>query len=111
MVLRRRRCRSIGDRKVDPAGDSEAESPSPSPATPGHLRWNTEGLRTHRCTLATASAARQEIILNFGSTRGCDHPGEIGVALLRRIGIDPRTAKQLSAMVQRLVAEHDNRPR
>lgn len=81
----------------------------PAPATPSHLRWNTEGLRTQRCTLATASATPQEIILNFGSARGRDHPGEVGVALLRRIALDPRTARQLRAMVHRLVAD-DGRP-
>jgi hypothetical protein len=52
-----------------------------------------------------------EVILNFGHRVARDDPGEIGVALLRRIALEPQVAKQLGATVQRLIAEHDSRQR
>jgi len=60
--------------------------------------------------VATASAAREQIILNFGAKRGHDYPGgEVIVELLRRIALDPLTAKHLLATLQRLIADYDAR--
>ena len=76
---------------------------------PNHLRWETAGLRTHRCNIATAGVAPEDIILNFGGTIAADYPGEVGVSMLRRIALRPLAAKHLSATLQRLIAEFDRR--
>ncbi|HVC51370.1 MAG TPA: DUF3467 domain-containing protein [Stellaceae bacterium] len=74
-------------------------------AAPEHLRWDIAAMRSHRCTLATASATRDEVILNFGARTGQDHPGgEVAVELLQRVVLSPATAKHLMATLQRLLA-------
>jgi hypothetical protein len=78
---------------------------------PNHMQWDTSSLQSHRCTVVTASATHDQIILNFGAKRGRDYPsGEIIGELLRRIALDPLAAKHLLATLQRLIAEHDARP-
>jgi hypothetical protein len=93
---------------MDSPGVSTAE---PKGNRPAHLNWDTSGLQSHRCSVATASVTREQIILNFGAKKGRDYPGgEVIVELLRRIIIDPLTAKHLLATLQRLIAEHDAKP-
>lgn len=91
------------------AGDAKAGGLPAAAAAPSHLRWDTSVLQTHRCTLATASATPNEIILNFGGNLRPGEAGEVGAALLRRIALTPRTAKHLSATLQRLIADHEGR--
>lgn len=95
---------------MDQAGEPKTGPKTSAAAAPSHLRWDTSELQRHRCTLATASVTREEIILNFGAKQGGDHPGEEATGeLLRRIALSPLTAKHLLAMLQRLIAEHDAR--
>lgn len=94
---------------MDRASDIKPETAAPPGAAPNHLRWETVGLQTHRCNIATAVVTPDEIILNFGGILGRDVPGELAVVLLRRIALSPLTAKHLSATLQRLVADFDSR--
>jgi len=95
---------------MDQAGELETEPRRSSAAGPNHLSWDASELQRHRCALATASATREEIILNFGAKLGRDFQGgEATVELRRRIALSPLTAKHLLAMLQRLIAEHDAR--
>ena len=83
-------------RKAAPAGE------------PAHMRWDTSELHIHHCTLATASATRDEVVLNFGTKRPReDHSSEVAVELARRIALAPRTAQHLAATLQRMIDEHD----
>jgi hypothetical protein len=103
-------------RNDQPNGESGMDSPGVSTAEakgnrPAHLNWDTSGLQSHRCSVATASATGAQIILNFGTKKRRDYPGgEVIVELLRRVTLDPLTAKHLLATLQRLIAEHDARP-
>ncbi len=94
---------------MDQAGETKT-GPKPAPAAaPDHLRWDTSELQSHRCTVATASVTREEIILNFGAKLGRDYQGgEMTVELLQRIALRPLTAKHLIETLQRLIGEHDN---
>jgi hypothetical protein len=93
---------------MDEAAKPRTPATAPGAAGPGHLRWDTSEQRSHRCTLATASATLGEIILNFGAKRGRDYPGgEVAVELLRRIALNPLTAKNLSATLERVIADYD----
>jgi hypothetical protein len=87
------------------------QAPDPTLATaPGHLRWDTSELRRHNCAVATATATRDEIILNFGAKTGRDYRGgEVAVELLQRIAVNPLTAKHLLGMLQKLIADDDAR--
>ena len=77
-------------------------------AAPSHLRWDAASAQSHRATLATASVTPAEIILNFGAKRGRDYPGaEVGIELLQRIALSPRTAQHLTATLERLIVDYD----
>jgi hypothetical protein len=99
----------VGDFEVDRTGEPKTE-PKTSSAAPGHLRWDTSELQSHRCTVATVSMMREKIVLNFGAKLARDpRAGEVAVELLQRTALAPLTAKHLLAMLQRLIAEHDAR--
>jgi hypothetical protein len=90
----------------------QAGEPKPSPAAAlGHLRWDTSQLASHRCALATASSAGNEVILSFGAKLESGQGGEVGVKLLQRIALRPLTAKRLLEMLEKLLAERDARSR
>jgi len=83
-----------------------------SRAPEGGVRWDTAAMRGHATDVVTASAARDEVVLNFGRTVPRD--GALGVALLQRIGLRPLTARHLHDMLGKLIAEADaraNQPR
>lgn len=89
-----------------------AQSGSLTPGGNAHMRWDTSGAQSHRCTLATASTTAAEILLNFGAKRGRDLPGsEIGIELVQRIALSPLTARHLMATLERVIADHDRSSR
>jgi hypothetical protein len=97
---------------MNQAGEAKTEPNSAPAAGPSHLRWDTSELKSHRCTVATASATRDEIILNFGARpERDDRGGDVAVELLQRIALSPLTAKHLIATLEKLIAEHDSRSR
>jgi len=93
---------------MDQAGDRRSE---PQAATaPEHLRWDTSAMQSHCCTIATASATFDEVVINFGGKSGHDYPGgEVVGELLQRIALRPLAAKHLLATLQKLLADYDNR--
>ena len=94
------------------ADTARARPQNPTAAEPSHLRWDTSGMQSHQCALATASATSAEIILNLGAKRGRDSQGgEVKLELLRRISLSPLTAKNLMATLERVIVDHDRTPR
>jgi hypothetical protein len=88
--------------------DRASGSNAAAPRAPGHLRWDVDRLESHICSLATASAAPGEIVLNFGEQRRrAEQTAEMGPELLRRIALSPLTAKNLAATLRRLLEDHD----
>src|SRR5437016_1821845 len=62
-------------RQMNQAGETKTEPKSSPAVAPEHLRWDTAELQSHRCTVATASVTREEIILNFCAKLGRDYQG------------------------------------
>lgn len=88
--------------------DNEVER-NPYPAgKPADLNWNTSGLRSSYCTIASASSTSQQVVLNFGAPQSREGaPGELEPQLLHRIVLSPKAASQLRQLLDRLIAEHD----
>jgi hypothetical protein len=89
---------------------SEADSTAKPVAAggPEHMRWDTSTMRTHCCTVASASTTAAAVVLNFGAKRSTGDPaGEISVELLQRVALSPLTAKHFTATLERLLAEYD----
>ena len=92
--------------------NATAQPGSPQPGAPGHMRWDTSELKTHRCALATASVTPAEIILNFGVKRSRNSQGsEVATELVQRIALTPLTARHLMAALERVIVDHDGAPR
>ena len=80
---------------------------SDASGTPGpRVVWDRSKMHGHVSTIASASSATDQIVLNFGVRQGPDKAGtEQGVSLTRRIVLQPMTAKHLHDMLSRLLAE------
>lgn len=75
----------------------------------GGLQWNTSGLASASyCNVASTVATPEAVVLNLGqiqSTGGAQ--AESRIELLHRVVLNPRTAKQLHELLNRVIAEHD----
>ncbi len=90
--------------------DNEVERNPYPPGKPAGVNWNISGLRSSYCTIASASSAPQQVVLNFGASRSREGaPGELEAQLLHRIVLSPKAASQLRQLLDRLIAEHDAR--
>ena len=70
------------------------------------IRWDRSAAQGYACRVAVANLEANHVVLSFGARRGEDYPGrEQSVVLLRRIAMQPMTAKHLHDMLSRLVAE------
>jgi len=78
-----------------------------STASESGVQWDTGAMRDHATDIVSASAAHDEIVLNFG--RIVPRDGPQGVELLQRIGLRPLTARHLYDMLGKLVAASDAR--
>lgn len=64
-------------------------------------------MESRACSLATASATPNEVVLNFGERRARgEGTAEVGPDLLLRIALSPLTAKNLAATLRRLIEEN-----
>ena len=81
-------------------------APGSSPAPPQHLRWDVEGVITHACTLAAASATPSQIQLHFGRVAREAGGAEVA-ARVCAFTLSPLTARNLAATLRRLIEEHD----
>lgn len=71
-------------------------------------RWDTSGLTSSYCNVASASAAGEAVVLNLGlSERDGGPRAEIKTELQHRIALSPLTAKNLHQLLSRVIGEHD----
>ena len=75
----------------------------------GGLQWNTSGLTSASyCNVASAVATSQAVVLNLGQVQGAGGTqAESRIELLHRVVLNPRTAKRLHELLNRVIAEHD----
>lgn len=72
------------------------------------VRWNTSGLTSSYCNVASAIATQTDVVLNLGVSQRADRVGAgLKVELLHRVVLNPRTAKHLYQMLGRLLGEYD----
>jgi hypothetical protein len=89
---------------------ASAAEASPNPGA--RPRWDNSALNSHRASLATAAATKDEVVLSFGAKTGSDAADEeVTAELLRRIAINPVTAKNLRNLLSRLITEYDQAQR
>jgi hypothetical protein len=96
---------------MNQAGERETAPESGSAGAPAHMRWDTSQMESCHCDLATSSATRNGIVLNFGVALQRLNQQEIGVELLRRIALSSAAAQNLAATLRKLIDEYDARSR
>jgi hypothetical protein len=90
--------------------ENNAERSARPAGTQMGANWDTSRARSSHCTLASASAAGQQVVLNFGVTRSREGaPKELELQLMHRIALSPKIASQVRQLLSRLIAEHDAR--
>ena len=79
------------------------------PAEQGVPRWDLTGMGSAYCNIATATATRDSVALHLGVKHGAGErpPAELSPELLHRIVLTPAAAKQLHAILGRLLGEYD----
>ena len=74
------------------------------------VRWDTHGLKSTYANFCNATSTREEVVLNFGVNQNWDRmSGEVEIELDNRIILSPFAAKRLSDLLQKLMAEYENR--
>lgn len=96
---------------MNQADEREIGPQSEPSGAPVHMRWDTSEMESCRCNLATASATRNGIVLNFGVAYQRENQREIGAELLRRIALSSAGAQNLVATLRKLIDECDARSR
>ena len=92
---------------------SHGHSPAGRPAPPGpdnepRIEWDVTTAASHVCSIATATARQQDVVMNFGVTQTHpQHPSELSVQLVKRFSLPPRTARALRDMLREVIANID----
>ena len=74
------------------------------------VKWDTTGLKSTYCNFVNATSTREEVVLNFGVNQNWDRmAGEVEIELGHRIILSPFAAKRLTDLLQKLMAEYENR--
>ncbi|MBI1396826.1 MAG: DUF3467 domain-containing protein [Betaproteobacteria bacterium] len=74
------------------------------------VKWDTHGLKSTYCNFVNATSTREEVVLNFGINQNWDRmAGEVEIELAHRIILSPFAARRLSDLLQKLMAEYENR--
>jgi Protein of unknown function (DUF3467) len=74
------------------------------------VKWDTHSLKSTYANFCNATSTREEVVLNFGVNQNWDRmAGEVEIELDHRIILSPFAAKRLSDLLQKLMAEYENR--
>ncbi|HET7363608.1 MAG TPA: DUF3467 domain-containing protein [Burkholderiales bacterium] len=87
----------------------EGTEGSQGDAADGTPRWDVAGMGSAYCNVATATATRDSVVINFGLTQrtGERASAEWRSELLHRFVLSPRTAKQLHRILGALLGEYE----
>lgn len=93
--------------------EAQLETPAvPAKAAPQQqkLRFDTSNVKSTYCNVCNATSTREEVVVNFGINKTWDMGlRDMEVQVEHRIILSPLAAKRLSEMLQRLIAEHEQR--
>jgi hypothetical protein len=74
------------------------------------IKWNVEHLKSTYVNFANANSSRDEVVLNFGVNNTWDRAvQEVEINLEHRLIMSPFAAKRLADLLQKLLAEHEER--
>jgi hypothetical protein len=90
--------------KAPEEGAKPAETQAP------RVKWVTQGLKSSYANFCNATSTREEVVLNFGVNQNWDRVAdEVEIELDHRIILSPFAAKRLTDLLQKLMAEYENR--
>jgi hypothetical protein len=87
---------------------SDAEQP-PLAGTGGSLRVDSSDVKSSYANVCTVNMTREEVILNFGINQDWDRAGTGVVKLEHRVIVSPQAAKQILALMERVMADYEAR--
>ncbi len=83
---------------------------APQKGAGSQVSFNTDNLKSTYCNVCNGSSTREEVVINFGVNDSWDmNRTRIEVDLEHRIVMSPHAAKRLADMMNRLIAEHEQR--
>ncbi len=92
------------------APEEGAKQAEPQTQQSPKVKWDTGGLKSTYCNFVNATSTREEVVLNFGVNQNWDRmAGEVEIELGHRIILSPFAAKRLTDLLQKLMAEYENR--
>jgi hypothetical protein len=82
----------------------------PVEAAGPRVKWNVEHLKSSYVNFANANSTREEVVMNFGLNNSWDRSlPEMEIELAHRIVMSPFAAKRLVDLLQKLMAEYEQR--
>ncbi len=92
---------------------STAKTVSP-PAEPSavsqRIKWGSGQLKSSYVNFANANSTQEEVVLNFGMNNNWDRAAqEVEIELLHRVVMSPFAAKRLAELMNKLVAQYEER--
>lgn len=85
--------------------------PEAAPAQPQpEVKLDTSKLKSSYCNVCNATSTREEVVLNFGINQNWDlSSSHFDIELHHRIILSPFAAKRLQDVLNKLLAEHEQR--
>ena len=87
------------------AGEAPADSPKPG------VVWQEDQMRTQFANVVNVQGTREQVDIFFGTNRtwNAEAGGQVTVELSNRIILTPLAAKRLSAILDKVLKEHERR--
>ena len=74
------------------------------------VKWNVEQLKSSYVNFANANSTKEEVVMNFGLNTSWDRAApEMEIELAHRIVMSPFAAKRLADLLNKLMAEYEQR--
>jgi hypothetical protein len=74
------------------------------------VKWNVEHMKSSYVNFANANSTREEVVMNFGLNNSWDrNQAEMEIELAHRIVMSPFAVKRLAELLNKLMAEYENR--
>lgn len=87
-----------------------AESDKKTEASNPRVKWNVEHLKSSYVNFANANSTKEEVVMNFGLNTSWDRSQpEVEIELAHRIVMSPFAAKRLAELLNKLMAEYEQR--
>ena len=87
------------------------DAPPPVPQRETQLRWDDSKMATHFANVVNIQSTREQVDLFFGTnqTWNANDDGALSIELSNRLILSPFAAKRLSAALNRVLREYEQR--